>query len=182
MTQETMLAAAATTLATQIIDYVAYNQWANERITGWLRTKPDEILEQEVPSSFPTIKETLLHIRRTEQYWLGHLKGVKCKPVYDEVFEGTAEDLFEDVNIQSEAFYDHVQSLNEKTVRESCCFLAPVRWPEWDEFVRPVSELIMHAMNHSTYHRGQIITIGRNLGLTDAPMTDYMYYLLMEKD
>jgi uncharacterized damage-inducible protein DinB len=34
----------------------------------------------------------------------------------------------------------------------------------------------MQVMNHSTYHRGQIITIGRNLGFTDAPMTDYNFY------
>jgi len=36
-------------------------------------------------------------------------------------------------------------------------------------------------MSHSTYHRGQIITIGRNLGMTDAPMTDFNFYLLTAK-
>ncbi|MFB6801427.1 DinB family protein [Peribacillus butanolivorans] len=35
-------------------------------------------------------------------------------------------------------------------------------------------------MNHSTYHRGQIITIGRNVGLTDAPMTDFNIYNFLE--
>jgi uncharacterized damage-inducible protein DinB len=39
----------------------------------------------------------------------------------------------------------------------------------------------MHCMNHSTYHRGQIVTMGRNLGFTDAPMTDYNFYNVMAK-
>ena len=31
-------------------------------------------------------------------------------------------------------------------------------------------------MNHSTYHRGQIITILRELGVTTLPTTDLMAY------
>ncbi|WP_315819131.1 DinB family protein [Paraflavitalea speifideaquila] len=36
-------------------------------------------------------------------------------------------------------------------------------------------------MNHSTYHRGQVVTIGHQVGLKDAPITDYMFYLLKVK-
>lgn len=40
----------------------------------------------------------------------------------------------------------------------------------------PRFEFILQIVNHSTYHRGQIITIGRNVGLIDAPMTDFNVY------
>ena len=43
-------------------------------------------------------------------------------------------------------------------------------------------EYIMHYANHSTYHRGQVITIGRSLGFTDAPMTDYNLYNIDGKE
>jgi uncharacterized damage-inducible protein DinB len=43
-------------------------------------------------------------------------------------------------------------------------------------------EYIMHYANHSTYHRGQVVTIGRNLGFTDAPMTDYNFYNIDGKE
>jgi len=38
-----------------------------------------------------------------------------------------------------------------------------------------------HCINHGTYHRGQIITIARNIGITDPPTTDYNYYNMVLK-
>jgi len=36
----------------------------------------------------------------------------------------------------------------------------------------------MHVINHGTYHRGQIITMARSLGVTHGiPKTDYNLYL-----
>jgi len=32
-------------------------------------------------------------------------------------------------------------------------------------------------MNHGTFHRGQLVTMGRSLGLTDPPKTDFIHYL-----
>jgi uncharacterized damage-inducible protein DinB len=43
-------------------DYVEYNLWANQTIVNWLKAKPLDLMTQETPSSFPTIRETLLHI------------------------------------------------------------------------------------------------------------------------
>jgi uncharacterized damage-inducible protein DinB len=41
--------------------------------------------------------------------------------------------------------------------------------------------LIMHAINHNSYHRGQIITMCRILGLTkNIPSTDYDVFLWTE--
>jgi len=37
--------------------------------------------------------------------------------------------------------------------------------------------MIMHCMNHSTYHRGQIITLLRELGATEIPGTDMIAYI-----
>ncbi|WP_366512826.1 DinB family protein [Kordia sp.] len=31
-------------------------------------------------------------------------------------------------------------------------------------------------MNHSTYHRGQIVTMGHQLGFTKAPFTDLFFF------
>jgi uncharacterized damage-inducible protein DinB len=37
--------------------------------------------------------------------------------------------------------------------------------------------IIHHVMNHSTYHRGQLVTMGRELGFMDPPKTDFMQYI-----
>ena len=38
------------------------------------------------------------------------------------------------------------------------------------------SETILHCINHSTYHRGQIITMLRQLGQNNLLSTDYITY------
>jgi len=48
------------------------------------------------------------------------------------------------------------------------------------ERVTAIADMIHHCMNHSTYHRGQLITIGRQAGLQDPPRTDFIYYVSLE--
>ena len=42
-------------------DYVRANQWATETIVTWLKSKPSDLIEKELPSSFPGIRGTLGH-------------------------------------------------------------------------------------------------------------------------
>ncbi|MFB6801425.1 DinB family protein [Peribacillus butanolivorans] len=51
-------------------DYANYNLWANALLIDWLKTKPSEIIEQKIPSSFPSIKWTLKHVSVGEKFWL----------------------------------------------------------------------------------------------------------------
>lgn len=50
-------------------NYTDYNLWANQHFVNWLSTKSDDLLYQEIPSSFPGIIKTLLHIWSTQEYW-----------------------------------------------------------------------------------------------------------------
>ncbi len=161
-----------------IKDYAAYNLWANKRLVDWLKTKSSDAVERIVSSSFPSLRLTLVHIWDVERSWLGNLLQVQTESNYGKDYDGTLEEVFEAVVKQSEALDAYVQSLTETSLQEGCKFMVPIRWPEWDEFIRPRFEVIQHSLTHSAYHRGQVITIARNVGLTDAPNTDYMTYML----
>jgi uncharacterized damage-inducible protein DinB len=65
-----------------------------------------------------------------------------------------------------------------QSVDDTCLVAIPFT----GDFLIPRFEMIQQVTMHSVYHRGQIITIGRQLGFTDAQNTDYMYYLLMAKN
>ena len=149
-------------------NYTDYNLWANASLVNWLRTKPAEVLAQEVPSSFTTIKETIVHIWHTQNYWLSMIK--RTEPEAFE-FTGTLEDAFRGLVEHSDEFADYVASMTDQQVTENNMVINPWFQCDFQNF-----EYIMQVMNHSTYHRGQIITMGRNLGFTDAPMTDYNFY------
>ncbi|GAB3931088.1 DinB family protein [Larkinella terrae] len=163
------------TLASFLTDLAIYNQWANQKLVEWLKTKPVDLMEKTVPSSFPSLKETLVHIWDTQRFWVSVLQQVPPPPSFRLLgFDGTVEDVFEGIVDQSAELADYVQSLTDSDWQQEVVLTTP-----WVEGVRSRIEFLQHCLNHSSYHRGQVVTIGRNVGLTDAPMTDYSFYFLM---
>ena len=156
-----------------IKNYANYNLWAYKQLVDWLKTKPSSAMNKEVPSSFPSLQLTLLHIWKIQRFWLATLTQTHESLSYAD-FEGTLDELFEGFISQSSEFSEYVNSLDEVALTENSYLKTP-----WFEANLPRFEYVQHCMNHSTYHRGQLITIGRNVGLTDAPMTDYNFYNIM---
>jgi uncharacterized damage-inducible protein DinB len=170
MIQEiTTLRTKEATIVSLMKNYADYNCWANTELVNWLRTKDESLLEKHVLSSFPSIKLTLVHIWQTERYWLSILQR-KAPENYSE-FTGTTEEALDLLLEKSAELAEYVQRLSEEEIEETTLIVNP-----WFQSDFQNLEYIMHACNHSTYHRGQVITIGRNLGFTDAVMTDYNFY------
>ena len=161
------------TLDALIKDYASFNLWANTETVNWLKDKPVELMEQEVPSSFPNIKLTLLHVWGAEDVWLKRLQGTPSPTFLTLNFTGTTADVFAGLLQCSAHFNDYVHGLSEENLNEACDF----RLLNGTEDSRARLHMIQHCMNHSTYHRGQVVTIARNLGLTDPPSTDFMRYI-----
>lgn len=168
------MTAPAAGLSSLVNDYVICNEWANKRLLDWLKTKPVALMEEVVPSSFPSLRETLVHIWDVQRYWLAIIQKVPPPPTFRFTgFDGTLEEVFDGLREHSEAFTQYIQTCSEDDLKEPCYFMIP----NIVENTLARFYIILHAMNHSTYHRGQLVTIGRNVGITDAPMTDYMFYL-----
>jgi len=156
-------------------NYANYNCWANTTLVNWLKSKPVAALEQEVPSSFPGIKLTLQHMWQTERYWLSILR--KDTPETYEPFNGSVYDVFDALLKTSNELAAWVNAMTEAGIQDKTLIVSPWFQSDFKNF-----EYIMHFANHSTYHRGQVVTIGRNLGFTDAPMTDYNFYNIDGKE
>lgn len=154
-------------------DFAAYNVWANTELVTWLIEQPDALLEQETPSSFPNIRQTLLHIWDVESSWLEDLMGLPNAASWQEAFAGSTQELFAGLLGKSIEFEVYVQVLSPAELEASCTY------PRYDGALetRTRVEIIQHCMNHSTYHRGQLVTMARQLGLTNLPETDFIKYL-----
>jgi uncharacterized damage-inducible protein DinB len=85
-------------------------------------------------------------------------------------------DALEGLVNQSNEFSDYVHSLSDNDLLKEVTLNAT-----WMQGSLPQYEYIQHCFNHSTYHRGQIITISRMLGLSGQPGTDYNYYNMKGK-
>jgi uncharacterized damage-inducible protein DinB len=164
-------------LQDQVRNYTGYNLWANSQYVDWLKTKSPDALEQQVQSSFSTIKQTLFHVWNTEDAWLARMQKSKRRFDYFHIFNEPLEVLYDGVVDQSTRLLQYVQSLPEAALSEQYKFSIPYI----GDFDLPQAELVQHCLNHSTYHRGQIVTMARTLGLTDPPMTDYILYVNSRK-
>ncbi|MDM1296569.1 DinB family protein [Sphingobacterium sp. N143] len=156
-------------LKTLIANTVEYNNWVVNKYVDWLATKSDAQLNEDVASSFPTILKTLQHIWQTQEYWWTFIAEE-----YNFDFSltlTTKEETFHALKNSAQKLLQYVDSLSEEDLTKNIKVESP--WFQCD-FSR--YEYIQHVIMHGTYHRGQIVTMGRNIGITDAPMTDYNYW------
>lgn len=151
-------------------NYASYNRWANERLVNWLKGASEEQLNQEIESSFNSLTKTLLHLWNAEYGWLQTLKSKPWGTPPGRDFEGSTQDMFDGFLATSKEFEDHVLSLSKKDLQDG-------RPLGSDGTPTSVEAIILHVFNHATYHRGQLITLGRQAGLTEPPRTDYIFYI-----
>ena len=161
-----------TSLVYLMKNYANYNFWANLTLVNWLKNHPEELLEQEVLSSFKSVKLTLAHILQAQEYWY----SILTKTEFEFREYGSLNDIFDALLKQSENLAVYITAISEDRFNEKTEIQSPWFTSDFQNF-----EYVLHVFNHSTDHRGQIITICHNLGITGAPMTDYNFYNVMAK-
>lgn len=160
------------TLPDLLKDYAIYNHWANSQIVEWLKKYPAEMLEREVASSFPSLKQTLLHIWSAEDVWLGRLQGIEPPWYLPTDFDGGIDELFIGHISRSAEFMAFLGAQDDAYFSQKTAYVHRTG----KAYNQLNSEIILHCLQHSTYHRGQIVTMARGLGITEVPQTDYILY------
>jgi len=154
-------------------NFAKYNLWANTRIVSVLRDTDTGLLEKEIVSSFPSIRKTLLHICDGQLVWLNRLNGISPPSFPSESFTGNMEAVFERLLESSKAldvFIAHQPASYFKQKLEYKTFA-------FGEATSVASDMIHHCLNHSTFHRGQLVTMGRQIGITKFQPMDYIHFI-----
>ncbi|TCP29422.1 putative damage-inducible protein DinB [Scopulibacillus darangshiensis] len=158
------------------IDMYGYNVWANKTIINRLKELPNDVYQKEITSVFPSVSSVLAHIYIADRGWLGVLSGKEMKEAFameDELRERTEkmgieemETMFNDLSEQYKAFLEQNNDLDKKTILNNT-------WTGKRE--TSLSEIVLHVVNHGTYHRGNITAMLRQMGHASV-MTDYGLY------
>ena len=158
--------------------YAAFNLWANHRMVEWIQKYPVELMERETPSSFPTLKATLLHIWSAEKIWMERMQQVQPEPFLSLIFDGSPEVICKGLLETSQIFADYIQAQEPAYFNKYCEF----RLLDGTEDRRERADMVLHCVQHSTYHRGQLVTMGRALDLIHPPKTDYIAYVRIREE
>jgi uncharacterized damage-inducible protein DinB len=157
--------------------YAAYTIWANERMMGPIESLGEERLHQPVNSSFKSVYKTLLHLWDAESIWWQRMKLMEQITVPSATFNGSLAELRQKMQQQSLQWKDWVDNATEAALQHEFIYQNTKR----EQFKQPVWQVLLHIANHGTYHRGQLVTLLRQLGVEQVPATDFIVFTRSKK-
>jgi len=154
-----------------------YNIWANNMVHSWLEKITDEQWERPVISSFNSIAETSLHTAGAVTIWLDRLNQVQAPVWMPSVFKGSKKEAQEIWKKSSAGLRVFIENFDEAKLADNISF----RRPDGNSYALAHYQVFAHMFNHSTYHRGQIVTLLRQVGFTGVSSTDLSTFFWNKK-
>ena len=150
-----------------------FNYWANNKLFTVLRTLMPEQFTKDMGSSHGGIRGTLVHAMGAEEIWMKRWRGEATTGL-------PKEEEFQNIDLLLLRWADI-----EKKVRSFCDGLKSDEdigrsFDYKDLKGNPHTSVLAHAMqhlvNHTTYHRGQIVTLLRQLGVKPVSTDMIAFY------
>jgi len=143
----------------------AYTDWANDRILDAIAALSEEQFTRHLVSSYSSIRQTLAHIAFAEWLWLQRFKGERAGTPEWAAGESFAF-LRDQIRATAAERRDYLTALGDDAVDSIIHYIST----EGDPFSIPRADVFIHCANHSTYHRGQLVTLLRQAGGTPPNM------------
>jgi uncharacterized damage-inducible protein DinB len=157
-----------------------YDRWANSRVLQAASALSAEQFTRDLGGSFRSVRDALVHIIGGEWGWLTYWKETSDSPAFsadlwnrhDALFNPEAFPNVAAVRLKwAEVEKEQTEFVNRLT-NEALEKMLPVRKTQ----VRLV-HLMLHLANHSTYHRGQVALMMRQL-CAEPLATDFHLFLV----
>ncbi len=154
-----------------LTSYATYNAWANTELFKVIVKLSEEQQYAEVKSSFPSLYKTITHIWDAESGWWQRLKLEEHIKYESEQCTNMADAINAIQNLDI-LWLQWITNATEMQLRHVFAYQNSKK----QQFKQPVWEMLLHVFNHSAYHRGQIVTILRQLDIYKIPQTDYIVW------
>ena len=154
-----------------------YTRWADLRMLDAVSKLGPEPWTKDLGSSLKSVRDTVVHIASAQWIWLSRWKGETPKGMWtatDYPTLASVRERWDPLRAELAAF---VAAQTEESVR------APLTYKnlKGEPMSYLLGHLMLHAVNHSTYHRGQVTTLLRQLGAQPVSTDLVLYYLELEK-
>lgn len=152
---------------TQDVAYLHdYNRWANRRILEAASKLTPEQFTKDLQSSHRSVRDTLAHILAAEWIWLERWKGTSPGSLLNPTDFGTIDLLESTWTVVERDYLEFISGVNDELLSTVISY----RNTRGEDWAYPLGHMLQHVMNHSTYHRGQVTTLLRQLGADVMPV------------
>ncbi len=148
-----------------------YNAWANRRTLEACASLTPEQFLQDMKSSFASVRDTLAHIYGAEFVWLERWNSQEPSGLPSPTDFSTFESIRSKLTERDRALIEFVSRLTPETLSRDLHY----KLMNGTAQSGPLGPMLQHLANHGTYHRGQVTTMLRQLGLKPVS-TDLIYY------
>jgi uncharacterized damage-inducible protein DinB len=159
-----------TNLVTVLRNHVDYTRWATTRLLQAADALEDEQRQQDFGTADKSVLGTMLHVFRSERTWLQRLQFGTLKIPW-----GLPED-WSGITEQWPALHTEWQEWGQRLTEEDPNRLLNYSDLKGRPWVQPVWQIVLHAVNHSTHHRGQVAGFLRALGKA-PPSLDFIAFM-----
>ena len=150
-------------------EFYEYNTWANGKTLDSLEPVPAEAFTAPMAGSFASIRDTVVHILGAEWIWWQRCIGERPKGLLD---AASFPDVASLRTKWREIDDGYVSVINSADLDEAITYVNR----HGNQYTYSVGKILLHNANHSTYHRGQVVTLLRQIGVTPA-VTDYLVFV-----
>ena len=149
-----------------------YHYWANQLLTERLLQLDAAQQSQEIPSSFPSLQKTILHMWDSESVWWQRLKGAENVLLPSQTFNPGFKESVIGLLQQDQLWMEWANASGKEDFK----MLLAYTNSKGEHFEQPIFQVALHVFNHGNYHRGQLVTMLRHLGVENIPGTDFIVW------
>lgn len=150
-----------------------YRAWADEALLAAVRALPGHELTAPQPIVFGSLLRTLHHVQAMDAVWRAHLLGeahgyTTRNPEACPTFEALAERQ----HALDRWYVDYADALTA----DAAARVVEFEFIDGGRGALTRCDIVLHVVNHATYHRGHIADMFYRCGAT-PPVTDLPVYL-----
>ena len=148
-----------------------YNRWAGRRTLKAASTLASDGFLRPMGNSFSSVRDTLAHILGAEWIWLERWQGRSPRALLDAATFSTAQSLESRWETVERDQMQFIEALTPERLGEELRYINQ----KGQRYSYPLWQQLVHVVNHSSYHRGQVTTLLRQLG-AEPVSTDFLVY------
>ena len=146
-----------------------YNYWARDRQLQACAGLTEEQFLRPLGNSFPSLRDTLTHLLAVEWLWLERWRGRSPQTLLAPAEFPTLAALSQRWQTVEREMREYLAGLSEEAL-ECPLTCVSTRGQTW---TYPLWRMILHLLQHQSYHRGQVTALFRQLGV-QPPKVDFL--------